>query len=97
MYATERSLRIKPNNQTKKLVFGAGTAFVKKSSVKRRFTYREFTLLIGIVMALIVMFTLFRMKTSERTANRPVNFALPQITVVTESLLKEVVAKISLD
>lgn len=45
--------------RTRNDVFGTGTALVKPIAVNKRFTHRELTLIIGIIVALIVVVTLW--------------------------------------
>lgn len=57
MFAIERYHFKKPKIQAKRMDFQVGMTFEKPKIVKRRFTYREFTLLVGILVALIVAIT----------------------------------------
>lgn len=58
-------LRIK--DQTKKRSFTSGTPLVKGHGVKKHFTYRELTLIIGIIVAvaIVVLFTILNRQSHE--------------------------------
>ncbi|HEY9049841.1 MAG TPA: hypothetical protein VIN08_28275 [Ohtaekwangia sp.] len=95
MFTTEHSIAVKTKNQTKNRDFDAGMSLAKNRTVmKRRFTYREFTLFVGIVVALIVVFTLFRMQTSEHTSQSSTVFQFPKITFVEKGIFKKVIASV---
>ena len=51
--------RIHSHKRAKNDVFTTGTSLVKPHTVNQRFTYRELTLIIGIIVALIVVVTLW--------------------------------------
>lgn len=53
-----RIAHISPKNSPKLAVlsdFKTGTAFVKRVTVSNRFTYKEFSLLLGIMVAIIIL------------------------------------------
>jgi hypothetical protein len=59
MSKSEHLHHMMTRKQGKNAVFTTGTAFVKPNSVNLRFTHRELTLIIGIIVALIVVVTLW--------------------------------------
>jgi hypothetical protein len=67
MFASEQHIALQIKDQTKKRLFISGTPLAKGNGVQRRFTYRELTLLIGIIVALaiIVLFTIMNRQSPE--------------------------------
>jgi hypothetical protein len=57
MFTVEQHIVPNFKNQTKNKVLENGMRLAKAKSVKLRFTYREFTLIVGVLVALIVVFT----------------------------------------
>jgi hypothetical protein len=51
--------RFQSHKQAKNDVFTTGTSLVKLHAVNQRFTYKELTLIIGIIVALIIVVTLW--------------------------------------
>lgn len=55
----------------KKAIWTIGTPFVKPVSVKRTFTYKEVSLIAGIVVALVIVFTVwFRQDPANQPSSR---------------------------
>jgi hypothetical protein len=94
MFTHEQSISGSTRIRTKKEVLRIGMAFVKPHSVKRQFTYKEFTLIVGILVALIIVFTLWvrqePVKESPQTL-KPKSISLPDAA---KSLVKRAVAEI---
>ncbi|MFZ6012949.1 MAG: hypothetical protein ACOYXT_21575 [Bacteroidota bacterium] len=57
MFTSGQYIGQKLQNQPLKAVFQHGTALARRKIVKRRFTYKELTLVLGIVVALLIVFT----------------------------------------
>jgi hypothetical protein len=80
--------------RSKKQVLGFGTAFVKPTSVKRNLTYKDYTLIAGVLVALMVVFTLWfsqePVKPSQHTL-KPKTMSLPETA---KSLVRRAVAEI---
>ncbi len=71
-------------------VFNIGTTLGKRSTVNRKFTYREFTLILGIVVALLVVFMLWF--TQDTVASESIVSRLPKIpdaTLFTTELFRK--------
>jgi hypothetical protein len=81
MFATEQYTIQGFKNRTKKAVFETGMSLANRKAVKRRFTYRELTLIVGVVVALIVAFTLFLQSPSAQSSyNESLRLNLPNLT-----------------
>jgi hypothetical protein len=80
MFATEQYTIQGFKNRTKKAVFETGMRFANRKTVKRRFTYKELTLIVGIVVALIVAFTVFLQSPSAQSSfNEALHLKLPPL------------------
>jgi hypothetical protein len=97
MFTHEQSIPQNRLIRSKRQVLGLGMAFVKPESVKRNFTYKEYTLIAGVVVALIIVFTLwFRqepLKESPQTlkSNKAKTMSLPEAA---KSLVRRAVTEI---
>jgi hypothetical protein len=84
MFIHEQPISQNRLNRSKRQVLGLGMAFVKPQTVKRNFTYKEYTLIAGVLVALIIVFTLwFRqepIKESPHTlkSNKAKTMSLPE-------------------
>jgi hypothetical protein len=94
MFTHEQSISQNRLIHSKKQVLGLGMAFVKPTSVKRHFTYKEYTLIAGVLVALIIVFTLWLrqepVKESPHTL-KPKTMSLPEAA---KSLVRRAVAEI---
>jgi len=70
MFASEQYYGERVKNRTKKAVFESGMGLVKRKAVKTHFTYKELSLIVGILVALIIAFTLFF-----RSPSKPSSFS----------------------
>jgi hypothetical protein len=93
MYAAEQHSEAEVHYKPKKAVSVVGTSLVKRKPVKNSFTYRDITLIIGMIVAVIVAITLF-FASGETTASGtvmdefiPKTFAMPQATLVKKVLI----------
>ena len=78
MFASEQYTLQEFKNRTKKAVFESGMRFANRKAVKRRFTYKELTLIVGVVVALIVAVTLFLQTPSAQSSySEPFELNLP--------------------
>jgi hypothetical protein len=59
MFKSGQDQAINPKNRHKTEILKYGMTLVKKHSMKQRFTYKELTLILGIVVALLVAFSLW--------------------------------------
>jgi hypothetical protein len=59
MFRSEQSHPRKAQNPSKKKDWRIGTPFVKPVTVKRSFTFKEVSLIAGIVVALVIVFTIW--------------------------------------
>jgi len=76
-------------------VFNIGTTLGKRNTVNRKFTYRELTLIVGIVVALLVVLMLWftqDMVTGESIVNRLPK--IPDTTFFTTELFRKAFALI---
>jgi hypothetical protein len=78
MFKIEQHITHALSNSSKKAGFQNGTSFAKKAVVKQKVTYKEITLVIGILVALLVAFTLWVQSPAEQSAIQSIS--LPQIT-----------------
>lgn len=65
MFTTEQSIRKILRIPSGKAIFRSGMPLVKGDSMKKRFTYRELSLLLGIVVALLIAVTLWAGKPAD--------------------------------
>lgn len=59
MFTTGQSIRAGVRNQVKNGLWKPGTRFVNREPVNRHFSYKELTVILGILVALIVVITLW--------------------------------------
>ncbi len=93
MFATEQPIASNVKNQTKNQLLSTGTRLAKRHSVKKRFTYRELTLLVGIIVAAIVLFT-FLSRQSSALSDLTSDFLPKFISPIKTGLIKEVILDI---
>jgi hypothetical protein len=84
--------------RSKKRVLGLGMAFVKPQSVKRNFTYKEYTLIAGVLVALVIVFALwFRQEPVKEShtlkSNKAKTMSLPEAA---KSLVRRAITEIHL-
>jgi hypothetical protein len=97
MFTHEQPILQNRLNRSKRQVLGLGMAFVKPKTVKRNFTYKEYTLIAGVLVALIIVFTLwFRqepLKESPHTlkSNKAKTMSLPEAA---KSLVRRAITEI---
>ncbi len=67
MFISEQHTVLQIKDQTKKRSFTSGTPLVKRNGVKKHFTYRELTLIIGIIVAvaIVILFTIMNRQSHE--------------------------------
>ena len=82
MFGSEQNVPKYPANQLKRLVLNNGTSFAKRSNVKFRLSYRELTIALGIVVAILVYF----MWTYTAGDNATAEILLPKIQIRTASI-----------
>jgi hypothetical protein len=70
MFKTEQNIAKNSRKPIKRLFFQSGTTFAKKASVKQNITYREIILAIGILVALLVAFTLWIHNPGDQSATQ---------------------------
>jgi hypothetical protein len=66
MFTSEQSSKPKVQNPSEKGIWRIGTPFVKPVHVRRSFTYKEVSLIAGILVALVVVFTIWFRQDSEK-------------------------------
>jgi len=59
MFIIEQHIDHNIANNSRKRVFTLGMPLAKPRTVKRKFTYKEFTLVLGVLVALLVAITLW--------------------------------------
>jgi len=59
MFITEQHIKTSIYKKARKGLFKAGMPLVNPKHVSQRFTYKEFTLVIGVLVALIIALTLW--------------------------------------
>jgi hypothetical protein len=80
---------LKPSILIKKELFLTGIAFAKQGIVKHPISYKIITLVLGILIALIIAFTLW-VKSPEKESAHSINF-IPKISLpVAKSIVKSV-------
>lgn len=94
MFTHEQSIPQNRLIRSKREVLGLGMAFVKPPRVKRHLTYKDYTLIAGVLVALIVVLTLWSrqepVKESTQTL-KPKTMSLPDAA---KSLIRRAVAEI---
>lgn len=97
MFASEQHNVLHIKDQTKKRFFTSGTPLAKSKGVQKRFTYRELTLLIGIIVALaiIVLFAFMNQQSSELSSyiNQQPKL-LPSFVTIADSFIEKVMTEI---
>jgi hypothetical protein len=79
MFNNEHHNAKKSKNQARKGFFGTGTALAGRGTVNRRITYKELTLLAGVIVALIIVFTVWLHRKPETgPGGRPETVTLPE-------------------
>jgi hypothetical protein len=84
MFTIEQSIRRKCINQARNSLLESGMALANRKAVKARFHYKDFTVVLGILVALLVVITLWIGQQSEEqsvegTLARPeVSFPKPE-------------------
>jgi hypothetical protein len=78
MFTNEQNNRQNLKIASKKAVSGNGTAFAKSKIMKQRITYKEVTLALGILVALLVALTLWVTNPAEKQSSQSV--ILPYIS-----------------
>jgi hypothetical protein len=69
MFTSEQNNRQNLKIASKKAVSGTGTTFAKSKVMKRRITYKEVTLALGIVVAVLVALTLWVTHPAEKQSS----------------------------
>jgi hypothetical protein len=97
MFASEQHTVLIIKDQTKKRVFTSGTSLVKGHGVKRHFTYRELTLIIGIIvaMAIVILFSMMNRQSHELSSysiTQPE--LLPSVASTTNTFIQKVLTEI---
>lgn len=97
MFASEQHTVLQIKDQTKKRSFTSGTPLVKGNGVKRHFTYRELTLIIGIIVAvaIVILFTVMNRQSHELssyTITQP--GLLPSFVSTADSFVEKIITAI---
>lgn len=97
MFASEQHTVPHIKDQTKKRFFTSGTPLAKGNGVQRRFTYRELTLVIGIIVAvaIIILFTIMNRQSPELSSyiiQQPK--LLPSFVTTVDSFIEKVMTVI---
>ena len=59
MFITEQHIEVNNTKNVRKRVFQAGIPLANSRHVKTKFTYKEFTLILGVFVAMIIAITLW--------------------------------------
>lgn len=86
MFKAVHTIQKKAQTGPEKQVFKTGITFVKAKHVNRKFTYKELTLILGVVVALIVAFTLWF--TQDGLTNQSIVTRMPQMQDVGSLTIK---------
>ena len=87
MSTYERYIAQYHKNKALKGFFGAGMALANTKRMKRRFTYKELSIILGIVVAVLVVITLIALPTLPEHA---LGFSLPKNPTLGHAVLKVV-------
>jgi len=93
MFITEQHIRQNHYNRGGKALFEAGTSLVKSKNVKTRFTYREFTLVLGVFVALIIAITLWSHREADQNTEQKTttsNKAIPALQLLVKKTISSV-------
>jgi hypothetical protein len=69
MFTIEQNISQNLKNKAKNALFQPGTTLAKPMRVRPNFTYKEFTLVLGIVVAIMVAITLWTRQPTEGSAS----------------------------
>ena len=84
MYTIEQHELKKAKNQAKKRVTRVGMTLEESTAMKRKFTYRELTLLIGILVAVIIATTVLMGQATDQQVFLNNHYQLPGLSFPTE-------------
>ena len=80
MFITEQYTRQKTENLYKKALFKTGTILVNHKEVKKAITYKEITLALGILVALLIAFTLWTRPDEEVSGSKDIRqISIPSV------------------
>lgn len=85
MFNNEHHNAKKFKNQARKGLFRTGTALAGRGTVSRKITYKELTLLAGVIVALIIVFTVWLHRKPE---GRPEAVTLPKNAGIVPEVIK---------
>ena len=71
-----------------------GMAFVKPTRVKRHFTYKEYTLIAGVLVALVIVFTLWFRQEPVKESPQTLKSKSMSFPEAAKSLVRRAVAEI---
>lgn len=93
MFTIEQSIRPKLKNQTRNDLWKPGMALAKQKPVKGRFSYKELTVILGIVVALLVVLTLWiGQQTEEQSVENMIS--LPEISFPSTETVKKTMTEV---
>jgi hypothetical protein len=93
MFKSGQDQALSTKNHPKTAIYNYGMTLVKKRSMNRNFTYRELTVILGILVALLVVFT-FWYKTPDFQSLTP-SFTTPASSPVTFSSIKSLILSVT--
>lgn len=90
MFKTEQNIVPRSQKSALKAVLKTGITLAKPTGMKRNITYKEITLVLGILVAVVVAFTLWVSQPSEHTTINGKVLPIPSAPV-TKSVVKAAV------
>jgi hypothetical protein len=97
MFISEQHTLLQVKDQTKKRSFSSGTPLAKGHDVKKQFTYRELTLIIGIIVAvaIVILFTIMNRQSPELSSYTISQHGLlPSVTAKANSIVENIITEI---
>jgi hypothetical protein len=94
MFTSEQHTVLQIKDQTRKRSFTSGTPLAKGHGVKRHFTYRELTLIIGIIVAvaIVILFTFMNRQSHGLSSYTiPQSDLLPSFVSTADSFIEKVI------
>jgi hypothetical protein len=94
MFTTEQSIRKTLRIPSGKAIFRSGMPLAKGDSMKKRFTYKEFSLLLGIVVALLIAVTLWAGKPADSTSVDFLRIPMPSLPTIARNLVEAAIGRL---
>jgi len=95
MFVNEQHIATHLKRNARNAGISPGTLLASRKYVHRKFTYKEFTLIIGVCVALIVALTVWGSQKKLRTSNSDLGSSRPTVSKVIYEIIGTTVSAIS--